>query len=95
MVNTLFAASVGDVGARALFYATNARFTVEGNAGSAGKLPEGLERARMSPGGVFLVDAKSESADNEKVLGGLRVKMGEKVWDHVGEVFGRVVQGSL
>ncbi|KAF4451249.1 Dehydrogenase/reductase SDR family member 12 [Fusarium austroafricanum] len=89
----LFAASPDDVGARALFYATNARFTVEETEAQAVPIPEGLSKAARSAGGVFLVDAKSEVADNEKVLVGLREKMAGEVRAHVDKVFGGVLQG--
>ncbi|CAM1509617.1 Fc.00g033560.m01.CDS01 [Cosmosporella sp. VM-42] len=91
-VLTTLATSADDVGARALFYATNARYTVESTAASANPIPQGLDKAKQSAGGVFLVDAKSESADNEKVLGELRVNVGEKVWNHTREVFERVIR---
>ncbi|KAF5541719.1 dehydrogenase reductase sdr family member 12 [Fusarium mexicanum] len=88
----LFFASPEDVGARALFYATNARYTVEETEKVATPVPEGLGKAGRSAGGVFLVDNKSEAADNEKVLVGLREKMGDKVQAHVDSVFERVLQ---
>ncbi|KAM0269023.1 hypothetical protein ACHAPA_004632 [Fusarium lateritium] len=88
----LFFASPEDVGARALFYATNARFTVESAEASATPIPEGLSKASRSAGGVFLVDPKSEAFDNEKVLVGLREKSAEKVRAHVDQVFKGVLQ---
>lgn len=87
----LFFASPDDVGARALFYATNARYTVEETSEAATPIPEGLSKAARSAGGVFLVDNKSEAADNEKVLVGLREKMADKVRAHVDSVFERVI----
>lgn len=88
----LFFASPEDVGARALFYATNARFTVESAESSATPIPEGLSKASRSAGGIFLVDPKSEAFDNEKVLVELREKSAEKVRAHVNQVFKRVLQ---
>jgi len=83
----LFFASPDDVAARALFYATNARYTVEETDAAAVPIPEGLEKAKTSAGGVFLITEKSEPADNEKVLAGIREKMASKVEAHVDNVF--------
>ncbi|KAF5718180.1 Dehydrogenase reductase SDR family member 12 [Fusarium globosum] len=88
----LLFASPDDVGARALFYATNARYTVEETENAATPIVEGLSKAARSTGGVFLIDNKSEAADNEKVLVGLRKKMADKVQAHVDSTFERVIQ---
>ncbi|KAF5649898.1 Dehydrogenase reductase SDR family member 12 [Fusarium sp. NRRL 25303] len=87
----LLFASPDDVGARALFYATNARYTVEETENAATPIPESLSKAARSAGGVFLVDNKSEAADNEKVLVGMREKMADKVQAYVDSVFERVI----
>ncbi|GJN76103.1 NAD(P)-binding protein [Purpureocillium lilacinum] len=84
----LFVATPAEAGARALFHATSARYSVDG-----GLVPllEGVEKATKSKGGVFLVDAKGESADNEKVLEDFRRRGVDKlVWEHTMEVFGSV-----
>ncbi|KAF4464759.1 dehydrogenase reductase sdr family member 12 [Fusarium albosuccineum] len=91
LANTLFA-SADDVGARALFYATNAVFTVESTSASANTAPQSLAKATQTPSGLFLVNEKSEAADNENVLVVLREKMTEKVRIHASEVFERVLQ---
>ena len=81
----LFATNVAVAGANGLFYATSARYSVD-----EGLVPraEGVEAAKKSAGGVFLVDAKGESADNEQVLGSLRKKgVNNLVWEHTMEVF--------
>ncbi|CAF3591031.1 unnamed protein product [Fusarium graminearum] len=83
----LFFASPDDVASRALFYATNARYTVEETESSAVPVPEGLDKAKRSAGGVFLINDKSEAADNEKVLAGIREKMAGPVQDHLDNVF--------
>ncbi|GKU08246.1 unnamed protein product [Fusarium langsethiae] len=83
----LFFASPDDVAARALFYATNARYTVEEAESSAVPVPQGLEKAKLSAGGVFLINEKSEAADNEKVLAGIREKMAGLVQAHLDNVF--------
>ncbi|KAI1068826.1 hypothetical protein LB507_006304 [Fusarium sp. FIESC RH6] len=83
----LLFASPDDVAARALFYATNARYTVEETEAAAVSIPEGLEKAKRSAGGVFLITEKSEPADNEKVLAGIREKMAGQVQAHVNDVF--------
>jgi hypothetical protein len=83
----LFFASPEDVAARALFYATNARYTVEETESFADPVPQGLEKAKRSSGGVFLINEKSESADNEKVLAGIREKMAGPVQAHLDNVF--------
>ncbi|KAF7562156.1 hypothetical protein G7046_g1992 [Stylonectria norvegica] len=90
ILNTFVAASADDVGARSLFYATNARYTVEGTAALSNPVPEGLERAQQSAGGVFLVDSKSETIDNEAVLAKLRLSVANRVWDNYNEILERV-----
>jgi len=74
-----------EAGERAVFLATNDRFAVQG-----GLVPmqEGLEAARRSGGGIYLVDPQGESTDNEGLLSGLR-KLGvdEAVWGFTESVF--------
>ncbi|KAF7555936.1 hypothetical protein G7Z17_g1814 [Cylindrodendrum hubeiense] len=91
ILNTFFATSAEDAGAKSLFHATNARYTVPATADRAVPIPEGLERAERSPGGVFLVSDKSEYAENEKVLVDQR-RLTEKVWEHTQQIFARVTQ---
>ncbi|CAK7203117.1 hypothetical protein SEUCBS139899_005846 [Sporothrix eucalyptigena] len=82
---TLFTTTPAEAGERGLFYSTSARYGVDD-----GLLPlsDGLVVAKKTPGGIFLVDAKGESADNEKVLGDLRKRnVGDAVWTHTQEVF--------
>ncbi|RSL69737.1 hypothetical protein CEP54_002104 [Fusarium duplospermum] len=72
-------------GARALFLATNDRYSVKG-----GLVPisEGLEAAKKTGGGVFIVNSEGESTDNEKVLAGMRERGVDKaVWDFTEKVF--------
>ncbi len=84
-LQVLFAMSVTEAGARGLFYATSARYSVDGG---LVPLSEGLEAAKKTGGGVFLVDAKGESADNEKVLENLRKRgVDNRIWEHTMEVF--------
>ncbi|KAJ4243808.1 hypothetical protein NW762_014683 [Fusarium torreyae] len=91
LANTFFT-SADDVGARALFYATNAMFTVESTEASANPTPQGLDKTARSAGGVFLADNKSEAPANEKVLAPIREKSADKVEAHVKDVFKRVLQ---
>lgn len=91
IICTFFAASPEDAGARSLFHSTNARYTVPAGESRSVPIPEGLERAKQSGGGVFLVSNKSESADNEKVLVDQR-RLTEKVWEHTQQIFARVTQ---
>ncbi|KAH7021949.1 hypothetical protein EDB80DRAFT_693872 [Ilyonectria destructans] len=91
IICTFFAASPEDAGARSLFHATNARYTVTARESRSVPIPEGLERAKQSGGGVFLVSDKSESADSEKVLADQR-RLTEKVWEHTQQIFARVTQ---
>lgn len=92
ILNTFVASSVEDVGARSLFYATNARYTVESTSATANPIPQGLVKAEQSARGVFLVDAKSESVDNEKALVELRERLAKKVWEHTQQIFNKVLQ---
>ena len=81
----LFAMSVDEAGARALFYLTSDRYSV-----SDGTVPlvEGMEKSPKSEGGVFLSNEKSESVDNEKLLADLRAReVDEQVWRHTMKIF--------
>lgn len=70
----------------ALFLATNDRYAVQG--GGMVAIPEGLEMLKKSGGGIFLVDEKGESTDNEGVLSPLRVRhLDEVVWRFTEQVF--------
>lgn len=91
IICTFLAASPADAGARSLFHVTNARYTVPTRQGLSVPIPEGLETAKQSGGGVFLVTDKSESADNEKVLVEQR-KLTEKVWEHTQQIYARVTK---
>ncbi|KAK7419258.1 hypothetical protein QQX98_003410 [Neonectria punicea] len=90
-LNTFIAASPEDAGARSLFHATNARYTVPARETRAVPIPAELEKARQSGGGVFLVSDKSEYAANEKVLVDQRRLTG-KVWEHTQQIYARVTQ---
>ncbi len=81
----LFATSVDEAGARALFYSTSDRYLV-----GDGTVPlaEGIEKSPKSEGGVFLSNEKSESIDNEKLLGDFRARgVDEQVWRHTMKIF--------
>ncbi|KAH7140361.1 hypothetical protein B0J13DRAFT_477532 [Dactylonectria estremocensis] len=89
IINAFVAASPEDAGARSLFHATNARYTVPAKANRASPIPEGLERAGQSGGGVFQVSEKSEYVDNEKVLVDQR-RLSKTVWEHTQQIYARV-----
>jgi len=59
-----------EAGERALFLATSDRYAVE--KGGLVPVPEGLGVAKISGGGIFLINPQGESTDNERVLAGLR-----------------------
>lgn len=88
----LFASNVDDVGARALFYSTNARYSVAEYSNLTTPVSDGLSRASKTERGVFLVGAKGETPQNDEVLRDLRDKSAEKVWKHTTEVFDRVAR---
>lgn len=90
-VNTFIAESVINSGAKALFYATNARYTVSSREALAAAMPEGVGKARQSKGGVFLVHQNGEPAGDERLLDDLR-KASEAVWEHTTDVFERVTR---
>ncbi|KAH6884864.1 hypothetical protein B0T10DRAFT_539774 [Thelonectria olida] len=92
IVTSLFAYPVKDVGAKTLFYATNARFSVAETAALNTPLPEGLPKADQTAGGIFLVGEKGDPVDNEKVLVGLRKQLAEKVWVHTTQIFDKVTK---
>ncbi|KAF4967630.1 hypothetical protein FSARC_4825 [Fusarium sarcochroum] len=79
------AMSQEDAGARALFFATNDRYSVHGSLVPA---PEDNETPEKSGGGIFLLNPVGESTDNERVLGGLRERnVDETVWKFTEKVF--------
>ncbi|TVY93321.1 Oxidoreductase [Lachnellula willkommii] len=72
-------------GERAVFLATSAQYAIQG-----GVVPiqEGLEAAKRSGGGVFLVGPQGESTDNEHLLSGMRKRgVDEAVWSFTETVF--------
>lgn len=72
-------------GARTVFLATNDRYAVKG-----GRVPtpEGLEAAKTTGGGIFLVGPEGEISDNEKVLAPYRERgLDEVVWKHTEAIF--------
>ncbi|KAM0433436.1 hypothetical protein ACHAPT_004316 [Fusarium lateritium] len=72
-------------GARALFLATNDRYSVQGGLVPT---PEGIKAANKTGGGIFLVDAEGETTDNEKVLAGMRERGVDKaVWSFTSKLF--------
>ncbi|KAH8886307.1 NAD(P)-binding protein [Thozetella sp. PMI_491] len=80
-----FATSADDAGARALFYLTSDLYSIKK---STVTLTDGIDKPPMSGGGIFLVNEKSESVDNEKVLADYRAREVDKqVWRHVTEIF--------
>ncbi|CRG87080.1 hypothetical protein PISL3812_04095 [Talaromyces islandicus] len=91
IANALFAMSAEEAGARAFFYATNARYTVDATAEQAAPIPSGLQKAKISQGGVFLVGKDSEAAGNESVLKELRENEAEKVWEHTVQIWNAAV----
>lgn len=75
-----------EAGARALFLATNDRYAVQ--RGALLPVPEGLEVAKSSAGGVFLVDPLGEETNNESLLADLRNRgVDEAVWSFTQKVF--------
>ncbi|VUC35363.1 unnamed protein product [Clonostachys rosea] len=91
-INTFVASSVQDVGARSLFHATNARYTVDDTASLSAAKPAGLEKAPVTKGGIFLVNDKSEGTGDEKVLAELRSSSADLVAAHLEEVFSIVTR---
>ncbi|CAH0002279.1 unnamed protein product [Clonostachys byssicola] len=91
LVNTFFATSADDSGARSIFQATNARYTVDANRSLSPPIPEGLSKATMTPGGVFLVNQNSEITDNEKVLKELRISSASLVASHFENIVARTL----
>lgn len=81
----VFATSVDDAGARALFYLTSDRYSVNGG---IVPLAEGVEKSPKSEGNCFLSDEKSETADNEKILADFRTRgVDDQVWRHMTQIF--------
>lgn len=91
IVMSLFAMSVDEAGARAFFYATNARYTVDETEEQAAPIPSGLQKVNRSQGGVFLVGKDSEASGKETLLKELRETEAEKVWEHTVQVWNAAV----
>ncbi|EXJ86141.1 hypothetical protein A1O1_06511 [Capronia coronata CBS 617.96] len=82
--------SMEETGARALFLATNDRYAVQ--PGGLVSVPEGLEVAKRSGGGIFLVDPLGEETNNESLLADLRARgVDEAVWRFTQRVFATCV----
>ncbi|EJD39534.1 NAD(P)-binding protein [Auricularia subglabra TFB-10046 SS5] len=79
------AISQADGGALALFLAISDRYAVHPG---LVPVPDGLDNAKKTSGGIFLVDAKGESVDNERVLADMRARsVDDIVWKHTQNVF--------
>ncbi|KAF9878673.1 short-chain dehydrogenase reductase [Colletotrichum karsti] len=79
--------SQDESGERAAFLATSDRYAVE-DGGSLIPIVDGLETSTKSGGGVFLIDPKGNSTDNEGVLADFRRRdVGQKVWEHTQKIF--------
>lgn len=74
-----------DAGAGFVFLATSDRYAVQG--GGLVPVPEELGVVKKSGGGIFLADPQGESADNERLLAGLRKRgVDEVVWSFTQKV---------
>lgn len=88
VLNAFFTMSVDEAGARALFYATNARYTVPQTSSQAVQIPNGLQHVGTTAKGVFLLNANGEATGSEKLLGDLRLRgVDQKVWEHMQAIF--------
>ena len=80
------ATSQEEAGERGLFLTTSDRYAVK--EGGLVSVPDGLEVAKMSGGGIFLVDPRCDSSDNEQVLADMRKRdVDERVWRFTQRVF--------
>ncbi|KPM41400.1 hypothetical protein AK830_g5182 [Neonectria ditissima] len=78
-------AGAREAGARTLFLATSDRYAVNGG---LVPVPEGLEVAKKSDGGIFLVDPQGESTGDEELLADFRARgVDEAVWSFTQKVF--------
>ncbi|KAH6898060.1 hypothetical protein B0T10DRAFT_395437 [Thelonectria olida] len=74
-----------EAGARAVFLATSDRYAVQSG---LVPVPEGLQVAEKSGGGIFLVDPIGESTNNEGLLADLRGRgVNKRVWEFTQQVF--------
>lgn len=91
----LFARSITEAGQLGLFFATSERYSVDGGLVPLSEAGGGaLKKGTRTNGGqgIFLVGARGNIADNEKVLAPLRKKdMERKVWEHTEGVFNGVL----
>ncbi|KAJ3565829.1 hypothetical protein NPX13_g7354 [Xylaria arbuscula] len=87
-VAKLFGRSVSDAGHWGLFIATSARYSVDDG---VVPLTMGIGKAGRTKGGIFLVNEKGETTDNEKVLGPFRKRgVDKKIWTHTQQVFASI-----
>ncbi|KAI1369830.1 short-chain dehydrogenase/reductase [Xylaria arbuscula] len=87
-VAKLFGRSVSDAGHWGLFIATSARYSVDDG---VVPLTMGIGKAGRTKGGIFLVNEKGETIDNEKVLGPFRKRgVDKKIWTHTQQVFASI-----
>jgi len=90
-LNLFYTMSADEAGARVLFYATNARYTVSQTSSRAISLPDGLQRVGTTGKGVFLLNSKGEVTGDESLLEDFRRRgIDEKVWEHIQKIFERV-----
>jgi beta-glucanase (GH16 family) len=74
-----------EAGEHAVFLATSNRYAVRGG---LVPVPAGLNGSEGVWRGIFLIDPKGESSDNESLLDGLRTRgVGEAVWSFTQNVF--------
>ena len=74
-----------DAGARALFLATNDRYSVQDG---LVPVPKGLDLVKKSGGEIFLLDSQGETVDNEGVLAEMRKREVDKtVWNFTQKIF--------
>jgi hypothetical protein len=94
-VNLLVAMSTEEAGSRALFYGTSARYAAPAHDSAAVPLVQGLEKATPRENGLFLMNTKSESWGDERLLADFESRgVGDKVWTWTEEVFSKASPSS-
>jgi len=77
-----------EASALGLFLATSDRYAVNGGLVN---LDAGLEVAKRSAGGIFIINPEGDTSDNERVLSDMRGRgVDEAVWKFTQETFARV-----
>lgn len=90
-----FATAAEEAGERTVFCATSARYTADESQGGVVKLLQGMDKAKTTEKGLFLVDEKNEATGDADLLADYRKRgVDEKVWQNTVEIFDAIAAAA-